>query len=77
MNDTTTDQIEAAIERAFRRVLSDPELRKQFWEAGYRELAAHASDGASQWVGRRLLVAVVWAGIGAGLTYLVKSGAIK
>ena len=69
--------IEEAVERAFRRVLSDPQIRSQFWEAGYLELSKHASNGASQWIGRRLLVAVVWAGVGAGLTWLVKSGAIK
>ena len=70
-------EIEQALERALRRVLSDSQLRAQFWEAGYVELSKHASNGASQWIGKRLLVAVVWAGVGAGLTWLVKSGAIK
>ncbi len=70
-------EIEAAVERAMRRVLMDEELRRQFWNAGYRELAERASDGASQWVGRRLLIAFVWACVGAGIAWLVKTGVIK
>ena len=66
-----------ALEAALRRVLDDPELRKRFWAAGYQELAAHASNGASQWIGKRLLVALVWSAVGAGLAYLVKIGSIK
>jgi glycosyltransferase involved in cell wall biosynthesis len=77
MEPTTKQELAVALEEALRRVLDDPELRRRFWSAGYAELAAHASNGASQWIGRRLLVALIWAAVGAGLTYLVKTGAIK
>lgn len=75
--DVTKEEIATAVEIAMRRVLEDDELRKRFWAAGYAELSNHASNGASQWIGKRLLVALVWAGVGAGLTFLVKSGAFK
>ncbi len=66
-----------AVETALRRVLADKEMQDAFWARGYQELAKHAGNGASQWIGKRLLISFVWAAVGAGLTWLIKSGALK
>lgn len=77
MDNLNQSQITDAVEQAIRRVLSDPEVRADFWSNGYQHLSTHASNGASQWIGKRLLISLVWAAVGAGIAWLVKSGAIK
>ncbi len=71
------DSMPQAFEAAFRRVLSDDRLVSEFWQRGYRELSDHAGNGASQWIGKRLLTTLVVAIVTAGLVWLVKTGAIK
>lgn len=71
------DAMPAAFEAAFRRVLADEKLVADFWHRGYRELADHAGNGASQWIGKRLLTTLVAAVVTAGLVWLVRTGAIK
>lgn len=66
-----------AFEEAFRRVLADEKLVADFWHRGYRELTNHAENGASQWIGKRLLTTLVAAIVTAGIVWLVKTGAIK
>jgi cytochrome c-type biogenesis protein CcmH/NrfG len=62
---------------ALRRILQDEELVKGFWHRGYQELTEHAGAGASQWVGRRILTAIVVAAVTAGIAYLVRTGSLK
>lgn len=76
-NSMLPDMIAGGVERAIRRVLNDPETARQFWASGYEELSKHASNNASQWVGRRLLTALIIAMTTAGLVWLVKTGALK
>ncbi len=71
------ERIARAVELAMRRVLTDEELTKRFWERGFRELSEHAGNHSSQWVGKRLLTTMVVAMTTAGIVWLVKSGAIK
>lgn len=66
-----------AFEDAFRRVLADDKLVSDFWQRGYRELSDHAGNGASQWIGKRLLTTLVAAIVTAGIVWLVKTGALK
>ena len=66
-----------AFEDALRRVLADDEVVRNFWHRGYRELTEHAGNGASQWVGKRLLTAMVVSVVTAGVVWLVKTGALK
>lgn len=66
-----------AFEVALRRVLADDDLVKGFWHRGYQELTNHAGNGASQWVGRRILTALIVAGVTAGLVWLIKTGSLK
>ena len=71
--DTTAQAFEAAL----RRVIADDEVVVSFWKRGYQELAEHTTNGASQWIGRRILTAIVVAGVTAGLVWLIKTGALK
>ena len=73
----TPDDHGQAMESAIRRILDDDAAITGFWRRGYRELAAHAEDGASRWIGRRILTAVVIAITTAGLVWLVQTGALK
>lgn len=61
------NQIANAVETALRRVLSDPEVRRQFWRAGYDEMSEHATGDATKWVGRRLISAIGGALLAAGI----------
>lgn len=76
-NHAIDERMADAVEAAMRRVLADNDLRSAFWRSGYEELSAHAGNGASQWIGKRLLIAAVWAVVSAGLIWLVKIGAFK
>ena len=66
-----------AFEEALRRVLSDEELVKRFWQRGYEEFISDAGNNASQWIGKRILTAAVIAITVAGIGWLVKTGALK
>jgi hypothetical protein len=66
-----------AFESALRRVLADDELVRAFWHRGYAELTAHAGNGASQWIGKRILTAMVVSVVTAGLVWLIKTGSLK
>jgi hypothetical protein len=66
-----------AFEIAMRHILDDDELVRSFWHRGYKELTDHAENGASQWVGRRILTAIIVAVVTAGVVWLVKSGNLK
>lgn len=78
MNET---DIEAAVKQgvmsAVKDLSADAELSKRFWEAGFQHLSKHAGDGASQWIGKRILTAFVAAVVTTGLVWLLKSGYIK
>jgi UDP:flavonoid glycosyltransferase YjiC (YdhE family) len=68
----------ASVERALRRVLNDEEMRRAFWEAGYRELERHAGANAARWLGERLWNMFVTAVVAASLAWMVvMSGRVK
>lgn len=71
------DILRDAVASGIREVLTDEELTKKFWEQGYAQLQEHAVRNGSQWVGKRLLTALVTAIVTAGLIWLVRTGAIK
>lgn len=76
-----TDELPGLIKRAIKEVvhesLSDPDLVEGFWKRGYIEFTNHVSTGASQWVGKRLLTALVTALFVFAVGYLAKNGALK
>ena len=69
--------LKTAIKEAMYEVLRDPELSAAFWKRGYQELTSHAGNSASQWIGRRILTAVMTALLVFTVGYLVKTGALK
>jgi hypothetical protein len=71
------DDMPAAFEAAFRRALSDETIVKSFWKRGYEELSSHAGNGASQWIGKRILTAIIVAVTTAGIVWLAKTGQLK
>jgi len=72
-----SDVVANGIELGIRRLLTDEDLMGVFWERGFKELISHASNGASQWIGRRILTGLVLAMVTAGLVWLAKTGGIK
>lgn len=75
------DGLEQAMTRAVtagvRQALTDKELTQEFWRDGFDELAKHGASGASQWVGKRILTAMVVAVLIWGVTWLVQTGRLK
>ena len=61
---------------AIREIANDHELAQTFWRGGFEQLANHAGNASSQWIGRRILTAFIAAAATAGIVWLVKSGAI-
>lgn len=73
MRETLAD----AIVIALKRTAHDQDFARSFWRTGYVELSAHAGNGASQWIGKKLAVWAATAIVGSLLIWLVKTGAIK
>lgn len=69
--------LKTAVVEGIREVLRDKELTRSFWEQGYVQLQEHAVRNGSQWIGKRLLTALITAAVTAGVIWLVKTGAIK
>jgi hypothetical protein len=57
--------------------LKDEELMEDFWKAGFEHLTTHAGSGASQWVGKRILIAAIAAVFIWALGWLFRNGAFK
>ena len=75
--DMMRDSLADAIVTALKRVANDPDFSKAFWQRGYTELAEHSSNGASQWLGKKIMVWAATAIVGSLIIWLVKTGAIK
>lgn len=75
------ERIHDANRRAFREaitdILQDKDLTAGFWRAGYDQLQQRAVAESTQWVGKRLLTALITAAVVAGFVWLVRTGAIK
>jgi hypothetical protein len=76
-----SEAMEAAVRRGVsagvREAMKDEAMTTDFWRRGFNELAKHSSDGASQWVGKRILTALIVAGLIWGVTWLVQTGRLK
>ena len=71
------DQLADAVVIALKRTADDPEFSKAFWQRGYVELASHAGNASSQWIGKKIAVWAATAALGWLIVYLVRQGAIK
>ncbi len=71
------DAVALGVKQGINDLLNDRELMDKFWEAGYSRITAHAGNNASQWVGKRILAALITAVFVWALAWMVKHGAIK
>ena len=69
--------ITAGVVAGIKQITEDERFVKSFWKQGFEELAAHSGNGASQWIGKRLLTIFITAVTTAGIVWLVKTGVIK
>ena len=60
-----------------RRLAEDSDFAERFWRTGFEHLSRHSGNHASQWVGKRILTAIVASAVTAGVIWLVKSGYLK
>lgn len=74
---TLPSQISDAVERGLRRVVEDDEVGRRFWERGYSRLADHATNGVTQWVGKRVLMILIAAALSASIGWAVLTGRLK
>ena len=76
----TPEEIQAAvaagIRQGMRESISDKDFLKDFWEAGYENLAKHAQTNAQTWIGKRVMHTLSAAFLVAALVWGVKSGRI-
>jgi hypothetical protein len=77
----TPEGLEAAVTRGvvggIKALARDPEFVEAFWKSGYEHLTSRVGEGATQWVGKKLLL---WAGgvmVAAGLYMAGKAGLLK
>lgn len=71
------EQISVAVEAGLRRVVADDDVGRRFWERGYSHLSDHATNGISQWVGKRVLLILIAAALSASIGWAVLTGRIK
>lgn len=73
----TQDAIRAGTRQALDDLLDDEERVQRFWRTGFDELTKHGSNEASQWIGKRILTALVVAVLVGCVTWLVQTGRLK
>ena len=69
--------VTAGVVAGLKEMAKDEAFVSGFWRQGFEELTRHSSNGASQWLGKRLLTILITAITTAGIVWLVKTGAIK
>ena len=69
--------VAAGIVTGLKQLTQDEAFVASFWRHGFEELSKHSSNGASQWLGKRLLTILITAVTTAGIVWLVKTGAIR
>lgn len=69
--------IRGAVRDGIQEALRDEELARRFWASGYAHLSGHATNGISQWVGKRVLMALIAAALSASIAWAVVTGRIK
>ena len=75
--DAIASAVQAGVHSGFKALMEDSESVEKFWRGGFEELTKHASTGASQWVGKRILAAIVMAIVAWLVTWLVRTGGLK
>lgn len=71
------DDISAGFEAALRNVAKDSDFARPFWQHGFDEMVERATAQGAQWVGKRIITALVGAALVAAITWAVLSGRFK
>ena len=69
--------IAAGVVAGLKQITEDEKFVAAFWKQGFEELAKHSGNGASQWLGKRILTILITTIAGGCIVWLVKTGAIK
>lgn len=77
VTESMTSAVRDGIKAAILDMAEDDQFTKAFWRHGFDQLAENAGNASSQWIGKRILTAIVAAIVTVGLAWLVKSGALK
>ena len=59
--------VAAGIVTGLKQLTQDEAFVSSFWRHGFEELSKHSSNGASQWLGKRLLTILITAVTTAGI----------
>lgn len=71
------DAVTHGVVEGIKALAADDEFSEKFWRSGFQKFASHAGDNASQWIGKRILTALVVACVTAGIVWMVKAGSLK
>jgi len=69
-------EVQAGVIAGMNQVLTNHDTMKAFWGAGYEQLTGHAADGASKWVGRRVLTWIATTALTVAVGYLLAQSVI-
>lgn len=75
--ESMTGAVRDGIKAAIMDMADDEKFSEAFWKQGFEQLSNHAGNASSQWVGKRILTALIAAVVTVGIAWLVKSGALK
>lgn len=75
--DKIEESVAAGVVSAIKELASDKEFMSNFGKNLYEQFINHGTNGASQWIGKRLLTALVLALTTAGFLWLARTGGIK
>lgn len=67
-------EVSAGVVDGIKTLLADERAIKEFWRGGYTELSEHTSNGATQWVGKRILTWFVTGIFTLAAVYLLTKG---
>ncbi len=77
----TAEALEEAVKRGIvegiKSLAKDEEFTEAFWKSGYEHLTSRVGDGATKWIGRKV---VLWVGgvlVAVGLYLAGKAGLLK
>lgn len=77
VSESMTGAVREGIKAAILDMAQDEKFSEAFWKQGFDQLTNQAGNASSQWVGKRILTAVIAAVVTVGIAWLVKSGALK
>lgn len=73
----SADAIGAAVGASIKAIMDDRDRVEKFWATGFQRLAEHGGREASQWIGKRIITALIGTVFAVCLVWLVKLGAFK